>query len=63
MSMLRIAELLEELAAEIRRDAEAPAAPKSKPRRRRLNLVRPDGEASPAVSRQAQRILRDRGYR
>jgi hypothetical protein len=67
MNRALVAALLRELADAI----EAPddstvhgaAAPAPKRARRQREIVRPPGEAPPAVAEQAARILRNRGFR
>jgi len=56
----RIAALLRELADEVERAVGAP--PKSRPAPRRTR-TRPDTVVSQIVSAQADRVLRERGYR
>jgi hypothetical protein len=60
----RVVALLRELADAIEEDVpdEAPSRTRAKRVRRAPTLTRPAGEATPAVSGQATKILRERGF-
>jgi hypothetical protein len=66
VNLVRVAALLRELADAIEDNAIPEAAgslARAKRERKPPTLVRPPGEAAPAVAGQAARILRDRGFR
>lgn len=64
MNAARVAALLRELADEFDGvpDAE-PSRPRAKSVRKPRTIVRPPGEATPIIAAQAERILRDKGFR
>lgn len=64
MNTTRVAALLRELADELEGVPEAePSHTRAKRVRRPRTIVRPAGEATPIISAQAERILRDKGFR
>lgn len=67
MNTARVAALLRELADEIEADGDVPVAAPSRMRVKKESrprpLTRPSGEAPSVIAAQAERILREKGFR